>query len=109
MDSELHVFRGHQPSATRFIMGHEFTGHIVEVGSSVKTLKVGDKIVCPFTLSCGSCFYCKNNTSSRCENGLLFGSAAMDGAQAEYVRVPLAETSAVKAPDGVRDTALVLM
>jgi threonine dehydrogenase-like Zn-dependent dehydrogenase len=49
--SELHVFRGHQPSPTGFIMGHEFTGYVHEVGSDVKTLKVGDRVVCPFTIS----------------------------------------------------------
>ncbi len=48
---ELHVYRGHQPSPTGFIMGHEFTGVITEVGSEVKTLKVGDKVVAPFTTS----------------------------------------------------------
>jgi threonine dehydrogenase-like Zn-dependent dehydrogenase len=45
------VFRGHQPSPTGFIMGHEFTGYVHEVGSDVKTLKVGDRVVCPFTIS----------------------------------------------------------
>ena len=63
MKSELHVFRGHQPSPTGFIMGHEFTGTIVEVGSEVTSVQKGDKIVSPFTLSCGACFYCKNNFS----------------------------------------------
>lgn len=50
-DSELHVFRGHQPSDTGFIMGHEFTGLVVEAGEDVKTVKSGDKIVSPFTTS----------------------------------------------------------
>lgn len=50
-DSELHVFRGHQPSPTGFIMGHEFTGTIEEVGEGVKSLKKGDQIVAPFTVS----------------------------------------------------------
>lgn len=107
--SELHVFRGHQPSGTGFIMGHEFTGTITELGPSVKTLSKGDKIVSPFTLSCGECFYCKNDFSSRCQKGLLFGSAVLDGAQAEYVRIPLADSTVVKAPEGIKDTALVLM
>jgi threonine dehydrogenase-like Zn-dependent dehydrogenase len=49
--SELHVFRGHQPSKTGFIMGHEFTGTVVEVGSAVRTVKEGDSIVSPFTIS----------------------------------------------------------
>ena len=51
--SELHVFRGHQPSPTGFIMGHEFTGTVTEMGSSIKTVKKGDKIVAPFTI----CWY----------------------------------------------------
>jgi threonine dehydrogenase-like Zn-dependent dehydrogenase len=109
INSELHVYRGHQPSGTDFIMGHEFTGHVVETGSSIATLATGDKIVSPFTLSCGNCFYCLNAFSSRCSHGLLFGSAGLDGAQAEYVRIPLADSTVVKAPAGVRDTALVLM
>ncbi|EEH36497.1 alcohol dehydrogenase [Paracoccidioides lutzii Pb01] len=107
--SELHVFRGHQPSGTGFIMGHEFTGEIVEIGSSVKTLKPGDKIVCPFTTSCSECFYCKNGFSSRCEKSLLLGCAMLDGAQAEYVRIPNADGTVFKAPEGISEKALVLM
>ncbi|OJD17790.1 hypothetical protein AJ78_02143 [Emergomyces pasteurianus Ep9510] len=107
--SELHVFRGHQPSGTGFIMGHEFTGEIVEVGSSVKTVNVGDNIVCPFTTSCLECFYCKSGFSSRCANSLLLGSAVLDGAQAEYVRVPHADGTVMKAPEGIQGHALVLM
>ncbi|OWY52666.1 hypothetical protein AA0117_g7208 [Alternaria alternata] len=107
--SELHVFRGHQPSATDFVMGHEFTGHVHEVGSSIKTLKVGDRVVSPFTTSCGECFYCTHGFSSRCVKSQLFGCPALDGGQAEYVRVPLADSTAVKAPSGIKDEALVLM
>lgn len=90
-------------------MGHEFTGHVHEVGSAVKKLKVGDHVVSPFTTSCGECFYCTRGFSSRCEKVLLFGSVPLDGAQAEYVRVPLADSTAVKAPEGISDDALVLM
>ncbi|KAH7136055.1 chaperonin 10-like protein [Dendryphion nanum] len=107
--SELHVFRGHQPSETDFIMGHEFTGHVEELGSAVRNFKKGDKIVSPFTTSCGQCFYCKRGFSSRCEKCLLFGSTTLDGAQAQYVRIPLADSTAVKAPEGIKDEALVLM
>jgi threonine dehydrogenase-like Zn-dependent dehydrogenase len=107
--SELHVFRGHQPSDTGFIMGHEFTGHITEVGSDVKTVQVGDKIVSPFTTCCGECFYCTRGFSSRCSKVQLFGTSKLDGGQAEYVRIPDADTSVTKAPDGVRDEILVLM
>ncbi|KAI9720781.1 MAG: hypothetical protein M1812_002620 [Candelaria pacifica] len=107
--SELHVFRGHQPSPTGFIMGHEFTGIVEEIGDSVKSVQKGDQIVSPFTVSCLDCFYCKNGYSSRCVNGALFGTAALDGAQAEYVRVPLADGTIMKAPDEIEDKALVLM
>lgn len=107
--SELHVFRGHQPSSVGFIMGHEFTGIVDSVGPDVKELKPGDAIVCPFTVSCGICFYCTHGYSSRCERCLLFGCPLLDGAQAEYVRVPLADTTAVKAPQGIQDLKLCLM
>jgi len=107
--SELHVFRGHQPSETGFIMGHEFTGYVHELGSAIKNLKVGDKVVSPFTASCGDCFYCRNEYTSRCSHSQLFGCAKLDGAQAQYVRVPLADSTVVKAPEGIKDEALVLM
>jgi len=107
--SELHVFRGHQPSATEFIMGHEFTGEVVEMGSAVKTLQKGDKIVTPFTVSCGECFYCKRGFSSRCAKSLLFGTTGLDGGQAEYCRIPLADSTVVKAPPNIDEKKLVLM
>ncbi|KAF1919237.1 chaperonin 10-like protein [Ampelomyces quisqualis] len=107
--SELHVYRGHEPSGTDFIMGHEFSGYVHEVGSAVKNLQKGDHVVSPFTTSCGECFYCTHGFSSRCEKVLCFGSESLDGAQAEYVRVPLADSTAVKAPQGISADALVLM
>ncbi|KAH8687291.1 chaperonin 10-like protein [Tricladium varicosporioides] len=107
--SELHVFRGHQPSKTDFIMGHETTGYVHEVGSAVKSHKKGDLVVMPFTASCGDCFYCKRGFSSRCSKCVLFGCPLLDGGQAEYMRVPLADTSAVKAPEGIDEKKLVLM
>lgn len=108
-NSELHVFRGHQPSATGFIMGHEFTGEVVETGSDVKTVKKGDKIVTPFTINCGECFYCQKGFSSRCEKCLLFGCPLLDGGQAEYCRIPLADSTVVKAPPEIDEKKLVLM
>ncbi|KAL2052592.1 hypothetical protein ABVK25_007152 [Lepraria finkii] len=107
--SELHVFRGHQPSPTGFIMGHEFTGTVEEIGSDVKNFKEGDQVVSPFTVSCGECFYCKHGFTSRCAKSRLFGTAALDGAQAEYVLVPLADATVMKAPEGIANNALVLM
>ncbi|KAG0647209.1 Glutathione-dependent formaldehyde dehydrogenase, partial [Hyphodiscus hymeniophilus] len=107
--SELHVFRGHQASKTDFIMGHETTGSVVELGSAVKTHKKGDVVVMPFTVSCGVCFYCTKGFSSRCEKCLLFGCPLLDGGQAEFMRVPLADATAVKAPPGIEEKKLVLM
>ncbi|CAG9940554.1 unnamed protein product [Clonostachys rosea f. rosea IK726] len=107
--SELHVFRGHQPSATGFIMGHEFTGTVVAAGPTVKSVQVGDKVVSAFTTSCGECFYCTHGSSSRCVKCLLFGSKVLDGGQAEFVRVPLADGTVAKAPPAISDQALVLM
>ncbi|CAG9996022.1 unnamed protein product [Clonostachys byssicola] len=107
--SELHVFRGHQPSATGFIMGHEFTGTVVAAGPTVKSVQVGDKVVSAFTTSCGECFYCTHGSSSRCVRCLLFGSKVLDGGQAEFVRVPLADGTVAKAPPTISDQALVLM
>ncbi|GAP85067.1 putative zinc-type alcohol dehydrogenase-like protein [Rosellinia necatrix] len=107
--SELHVFRGHQPSATGFIMGHEFTGSVHQVGAAVHSVRPGDAVVCPFTTSCGACFYCRRGLSSRCEACLLFGCAQLDGGQAEYVRVPLADSTAVRAPPAIEELKLCLM
>ncbi|KAJ5102487.1 hypothetical protein N7532_003016 [Penicillium argentinense] len=107
--SELHVFRGHQPSGTGFIMGHEFTGEVVETGADVKSFKAGDRVVSPFTVSCGSCFYCESGFSSRCAKGQLYGSAILDGGQAEYVRIPLADSTLFQAPAAIDEKKLVLM
>jgi len=107
--SELHVYRGHQPSGTNFIMGHEFTGHVSDIGSAVKSVKVGDRVVAPFTTSCGECFYCQRGFSSRCQKSQLFGSVGLDGAQAQFVRVPNADGTVMKAPPSIKDEALVLM
>ncbi|PLB43429.1 putative zinc-containing alcohol dehydrogenase [Aspergillus steynii IBT 23096] len=107
--SELHVFRGHQKSPTGFIMGHEFTGEIVAVGADVQKFKKGDRVVSPFTVSCGECFYCKRGFSSRCAKCKLFGSAVLDGAQADFVRVPLADATLVAAPDSIDEKKLIMM
>ncbi|KAG5793710.1 hypothetical protein H9Q69_007222 [Fusarium xylarioides] len=107
--SELHIYRGHQPSDTGFIMGHEFTGTVVQIGSAVKTISIGDKVVAPFTASCGNCFFCNNGCSARCVESQLFGCETLDGGQAEYVRIPMADGTAVKAPGTISDQALLLM
>ncbi|KAL0491790.1 zinc-type alcohol dehydrogenase-like protein [Acrasis kona] len=92
--SDLHAFRGvEECESIDFIMGHEFCGTIYQVGESIKNFQVGDSVVSPFTVSCGECFYCLGNLSARCEQSLLFGSPRLDGGQAEYVRVPLADST----------------
>lgn len=90
-------------------MGHEFVGTIEQAGSAVRDLQPGDPVVSPFTVSCGECFYCSEGFSSRCEKCLLFGTALLDGAQAEYVRVPLADSTLFKAPPSVKDPKLYLL
>ena len=90
-------------------MGHETTGEVVEVGPSIKNHRVGDVLVMPFTVSCGDCFYCQRGFSSRCEKGLLFGCPLLDGGQAQFLRVPHADSTAIKAPEGVDEKLLVLM
>jgi threonine dehydrogenase-like Zn-dependent dehydrogenase len=75
----------------------------------VKLFKPGDRVVSPFTVSCGSCFYCKRGFSSRCAHSQLYGSAVLDGGQAEYVRVPLADSTLFHAPPEIDEKKLVLM
>ncbi|GAA94963.1 hypothetical protein E5Q_01618 [Mixia osmundae IAM 14324] len=90
-------------------MGHEFVGSVHSVGEGVKSFKEGDRVVAPFTLSCGQCFQCERGLSSRCKDSKLFGSIALDGAQAEYVRVPHSESTLFHAPTDVPSSHLVIM
>src|SRR5204863_1034036 len=67
--SDLHLYDGYVPSMmSGDILGHEFMGQVVEVGSEVRTLKVGDRVVVPFPISCGNCFFCRRELYSLCEN-----------------------------------------
>lgn len=94
-------------------MGHEFTGEVVEIGPEVKHLRVGDRVMSPFTTSCGHCFYCKKGLTSRCVHGQLFGwrsdTRGLHGGQAEYVRVPLADQTLVRVPEGVSEKLALLL
>lgn len=104
--SDLHVYHGREQGLDQgTIMGHEFMGEVVAVGKEVTSFKEGDRVVCPFTTSCGRCFYCKTGLTCRCEHGSLFGwvegGEGLHGAQAEYVRVPLAEGSLMKLPQSI--------
>ncbi|KAJ7291261.1 chaperonin 10-like protein [Mycena rebaudengoi] len=99
--SDLHGYRGHAGLDKVHICGHEFIGEVVELGSSYgatsqgrpalySTLKVGDKVVSPFTVNCGECNVCRMGYTCRCPVGALFGSPVLDGGQAQFVRVPKA-------------------
>lgn len=93
--------------------GHETVGNIIALGSSVKDFRVGELVVAPFSTACGDCYYCNRGESSRCSKGALFGcitpSAKVDGGQAEYIRVPNAPGSLMKAPANIPEEMLVLM
>ncbi|MEO7652156.1 MAG: zinc-dependent alcohol dehydrogenase, partial [Bryobacteraceae bacterium] len=105
------------------ILGHEFMGEVMDVGPGVHNLQRGDRVVVPFTIACGDCFFCKSGLSSLCDNSnpnawmaeSLYGSASSGlfgyshmfggyaGGQAEYVRVPFADVGPMKIPDSVSD------
>jgi threonine dehydrogenase-like Zn-dependent dehydrogenase len=91
--SDSHIYRGAQKGPYGYVMGHEFIGTLVQVGDDVQHFKVGERVVSPFTTSCGSCFFCDRGLTCRCVQSQLFGCRTLDGAQAEYVRVPLAGES----------------
>ena len=114
--SDLHLYhQGDLFMDPGFVIGHEPMGIVEEVGKDVKTLKKGDRVVIPFNIGCGDCFYCNNHMESQCDNsnpspanwkmdnGGLFGFGAMHGnhwgGQAEYLRVPFADFSSFKVPD----------
>lgn len=108
--SELHTYRGAiVPPSTGHIMGHEFTGVVVEVGSDIKGFKVGDEVVSIFTTQCGECWYCTHGCSSKCSQAFVFGTPGHDGGQAEYCRIPLADTTLKHKPTGIDDSILVLL
>jgi threonine dehydrogenase-like Zn-dependent dehydrogenase len=84
-------------------MGHELAGVVVAVGEDVTGLRPGDRVVSPFTTACGRCFFCRRGLTSRCDQGQLLGwrneGRGLHGAQAELVRVPLADTTLVGVPE----------
>jgi len=104
--SDLHVYHGRETGLDHgTIMGHEFAGEVVEVGSEVSLWHAGDIVVSPFTTSCGRCPACARGLTSRCEQGELFGwveeGRGLHGAQAEHVRVPLADSTLARVPQGL--------
>ena len=103
--TDLHILKGDVPEVEEGrILGHEAIGTITEVGSAVTDLKVGDRIIIPAVTNCGKCSYCKDNKPSHCQTvggvGWIFGYM-IDGTQAEYVRIPYAETSVHMVPEGL--------
>lgn len=120
--SDLHLYRGLIPDTrVGHTFGHEFTGIVEEVGPSVRNLKKGDRVVVPFPISCGSCFYCQRDLFAQCENtnpnselacgvfGYSHTTGGYDGGQAEYVRVPFADVGPMKIPDDVSDDQAVFL
>jgi threonine dehydrogenase-like Zn-dependent dehydrogenase len=128
--SDLHLYDGYVPTMMKGdVLGHEFMGEVVEVGSEVRTLKTGDRVIVPFPISCGRCFFCQKQLWSLCDNtnpnawmveamygfsgaGLfgyshLYGGYA--GGQAQYVRVPFADVSPLKVPDGLSDEQVLFL
>jgi threonine dehydrogenase-like Zn-dependent dehydrogenase len=128
--SDLHLYHGYIPSMQAGdILGHEFMGEVVEIGPDVKNLAVGDRVVVPFTIACGRCFFCQRNLWSLCDNsnpnaaaadklygysgsGLfgyshLYGGYA--GGQAEYVRVPFADVGPFKVPGDLSDEHVLFL
>lgn len=130
--SDLHMYDGLIPSMKAGdVVGHEFMGAVVDVGSGNTKLKKGDRVVVPFVIACGSCFFCKNQFHSACDNSNpaetqdigdaaygrpaagLFGYSHMTGGyaggQAEYARVPYSDVGPIKIPDGVPDEKVLFL
>jgi threonine dehydrogenase-like Zn-dependent dehydrogenase len=122
--SDLHLYHGVIPTMKEGdILGHEFMGEVVEVGTEVKNLKKGDRVVVPFCIACGNCYFCESGLTSLCDNSnpnaamaeALYGASSAGlfgyshlyggyaGGQAQYVRVPFADVGPMKIPDSVSD------
>ena len=128
--SDLHLYNGFVPTMERGdVLGHEFMGEVVEVGSSVRNLKVGDRVVVPFPIACGACAACDAQMFSLCENSNpnawiaekllghspcgIFGYSHMlggfAGGQAEYARVPFADVGPLKVPEDLTDDQVLFL
>jgi len=109
--TDLHILKGDVPTVTAGrILGHEAVGTIEAVGSGVKTRAIGDRVLVSCITACGTCRYCREGMYGQClgGGGWILGHK-IDGTQAEYVRVPFADTSTHLAPDGVTDEQLLML
>jgi len=118
--TDMHMYHGKVPSEKNHILGHEFVGIVEELGSEVKTLNQGDKVLGTSSIACGNCFYCNMELYSQCENSnpngegtAFFGgskeSGGFQGAQAEYIRIPFADTVLYKIPEGISDKQALII
>src|SRR5881227_1550819 len=128
--SDLHLFDGFIPTMERGdILGHEFMGVVEDVGPEVRRIKKGDRVVIPFTIACGRCFFCQRQLWSLCDNtnpnawmaeklygysgSGLFGYSHLyggySGGQAEYVRVPFADVGPLKVENGLADEQVLFL
>jgi threonine dehydrogenase-like Zn-dependent dehydrogenase len=128
--SDLHLYHGYIPTmADGDVLGHEFMGEVVDVGPDTRRLKKGDRVVVPFAIACGSCFFCQHDQWSLCDNSnpnartleTLYGFAGAGlfgyshlyggyaGGQAEYVRVPFADVGPVVVPEGLTDEQVLFL
>jgi alcohol dehydrogenase len=108
--TDLHILKGDVPEVTDGrILGHEGVGVVESVGSSVSNFHIGDRVLISCITSCGKCDYCKKGMYSHCVNGGWILGHLIDGTQAEYVRIPYADTSLHHIPDGADEEALVML
>ena len=100
--SDLHIIKGFVPRAIPdTVLGHEFVGEVVEVGSGIENLKPGDRVAANCETFCGECYFCKRGFINNCSKGGWKLGCTIDGCQAEYVRVPYADCGLTKLPDNV--------
>lgn len=100
--SDLHIIRGAVPKALpETVLGHEFVGEIIELGEAVTNLNIGDRVSANCETFCGECWFCRHGFINNCERGGWEIGCSIDGCQAEYVRVPYADTGLTKLPDNV--------
>jgi threonine dehydrogenase-like Zn-dependent dehydrogenase len=107
--TDLQIFSGQIPVPSGAVLGHEFVGIVEEVGSAVQRLRPGQRIVSPFSTSCGDCYYCRSGLFTMCLERQFFGFGQIGGAQAQWMRVPMAEATVELLPDEISDQQAVFL